>query len=248
VSDIDPRHSDSGQWDPAACQAWREEAAVALLSRRVIPAPAQHHLDECPPCQDEIDELTALTPLLTQSREPAATARAHPSDLMLPRLLAETSRLRRRRRLQALAGAAAVIAIALPVGFAVGRALAPSLPAAGPGATVQASAALPVLARGEALDPVSGTRVEVELRAAGSGSRVDVELYSIPGGAHCHVTVIDRAARRIQTQGWVVPKEGYVAGRTYPEIVALEPGEVAAVDLVDDSTERVMAHIPLLPV
>ncbi len=239
MSDHDPRDSDSPQWDPAACQGWREDAAVALLSRRPIPAPAQHHLDLCPPCRDELDELASLTPLMATARQAGALS-ARPSEEMLPRLLAEASRVRRRRRLLTGLAAAAVIAVALPVGVQLGRALAPPAPAPQTGVAV--------VARGEGTDPVSGTRAEVELRASGSGSRIDVELYSIPGGSRCHVTVIDRAGRRVDTPSWVVPAEGYVAGQTFPEVVGLAPGEVAAVDVVDDGTDRVMAHIPLLPV
>ena len=248
MSDNEARHSDSAQsgaggWDPAACQGWREEAAVALLSRRPVPPQAQHHLDVCPPCRDEIDELVALTPALATTREVGPPTSSRPSDLLLVRLLGETARLRRRRRLLTGLAAAAVLAVALPVGVQLGRAL---VPAAAPPSASRPTA--PVVARGEGEDQVSGTRVEVELRAAGAGSRIDVELYRIPGGAKCHVTVIDRAARRVDTPSWTVPAQGYAAGQTFPEVVDVGPTEVVAVDLVDDSTNRVMAHIPLLPV
>ena len=91
------------EYQYSGCQSLRETAAVALLSRRSMSPETHGHLELCPPCRFEIAQLAAVVPLLSASKAGAVAPTVVPSDLLLPRLLAEVARRRRRRRLAGVA-------------------------------------------------------------------------------------------------------------------------------------------------
>jgi hypothetical protein len=263
----DPAGQPAGSWDPSVCQALREDVAVALLTRHPVPPEVAEHAQLCPPCADEFAELTALPVLLALVQDDSLVRQEQPSMLMLPRLMSQVSRRRRRLRWATLAGAAAVVAITIPVAFTVGQSdgvdrvnasggtAQPTVSAPGTAAAVAPSSPdsdgdndsddVPAFARGESSDTVTGARAEVSVHQADWGSRVDVEIYDVPEGTQCRMVVIDRFGNRVESGSWTIPPGGYKDGQTFPETVMTRPSDVAAVDIVDNRTERVMLHVPV---
>ena len=246
----------SDGWDTTACQMLREDVAVALLSRGEVPPGLREHVQLCPPCADELAEIASLRGLLATVRDASLTQVEAPSELMLPRLMSEVSRRRRRVRWAAAATAAAVVAIAIPLAFSLGRTdgratgasarpsvrvSAPAPSASDPGEVNAAKA----YSTGEATDPVTGARAEVSVQNADWGSRIEVEVYGVPGGTQCRMVVVDTNGTKVESGSWTIPPGGYADGQTFPETVMTSPEDVRAVEIVDNRTERVMLHVPV---
>jgi hypothetical protein len=247
----------SQEWDTSACQTLREDVAVALLTRQPVPEGLREHAQLCPPCADELAEIASLRSLLATVRDGSLTQVEQPSGLMLPRLMGEVARRRRRVRWATAAAAAAVVAVAVPVAFTIGRsdgqttgALArPSASASAPAASTSEddeTDEAPAFSKGESSDPVTGARAEVSVQNADWGSRIEVEVYGVPGGTQCRMVVIDRNGIKVESGSWTIPPGGYAAGQTFPETVMTPPEDVRAVEIIDNQTERVMLHVPVV--
>src|SRR5262249_47392128 len=105
-----------------SCEAVREAAAVALLTREPLGAEVRRHLAECTACYDEVATMGELPSLLDEAAELAAADDVGAPHAMLDRLLAAAAerraeRRRRGLRTAVLAAAAALVLVLLPVGI-----------------------------------------------------------------------------------------------------------------------------------
>lgn len=244
--------STMGGGDSSICQRLREDVAVAVLTRGPLPPDIETHAAVCAPCHDEFAALAGLRPLLraVEDRPPEVV---EPSDLLLPRLLAEVTRRRARRRWVSLAAAAAVVAVAVPLGMALGRekggtiAEPPRTPTPSSSSVVSSTAVAAVFSSGEATDPITGAEVEVEVRStAGWGSAITVAVKDVPPGTQCRLLVVDTAGTKIEAGSWTVPEQVTDDYQAFPASVKTPPKRVASVELVDDATNRTMVKVSLI--
>jgi hypothetical protein len=244
----------AGHPDPACLQA-REDAAVALLSRREQDPAVLTHLRGCPPCHQEYLELAALSDLLEAARGGPPVPAPPPGTLLLDRLLLQVGQRRRRRRMAtAMAAAAAVVAVALPLARLAADRDAPG-PARAGGASLSASPSSatpytdapwgsagggPVYAEGSGSDSGTGAGVDVSVAGRGSGSTLLVAVRGVPTGQHCRLIVHDAAGHAVPAGGWTVSGQ---YGAPYTETVQVAPSAVRQVELVDDRTGRRLVEV-----
>jgi hypothetical protein len=114
-----------------ACEKWKDPLREAALTGAMEKDFAEH-LRSCAKCSAELDEVRAraarldtLLPLVAQGEEPSADFRAR----VLAAAAAREGKRARQWRVWTVAGAAAVVAVALMIGVALQRRMARVIPA-----------------------------------------------------------------------------------------------------------------------
>jgi len=253
------------------CHQAGGEAAVALLTRRPVPADVAAHLDSCPTCGPEWERLGGLADLLAAAREVDAEQAPAAGPDLLERLLVEAARSRRRRRVGlAAACAAAVVLIAGSAELALraddagrpasgpGASAAPGPATSGPGSTGPGSTGpgstgpgstgqppgSAVLAAGSATASGTGVWAQVEVRATAGGSDVAVSARGLTPGSVCQVVVVDRVGHRETAGSWTVSGE-YPPGTPVHETVHTAPRQIAGVELIDEASGHRLLAVPI---
>ncbi len=181
--------------------------ALSSEDRRAFEA----HLAICPDCAASVRELAGLPGLLATVPRDVAEAEPvePPPDTMLPALVREVRRERRRRGwvVGLLAGAAA-IAIAVAGATLAGRTAQPPAPSQASGPTPTATASIPE----QAMSQVATTDMEARVALVGVawGTRVEVtcsyseadEYAAGPGDAAYVLVVRDRAGQSEEIAHW----------------------------------------------
>ncbi len=216
------------------CQQVREEAALALLTGRPLPEDVSRHLELCPPCAQDVDELRPL-PALLAAVDPSELSDADVAgELLLHRMLAEAARRQRRRRSWVVAAAVAAVA-ALVVAVPLARAVLDDPPRQRPPV-----AAAPTQHR--ASDPATGVAASVEVAAVATGSSVSMEVSGVAEGERCALSVVDASGVRREVATWSATYRGTASLQVD---VAWPPERIAAVELRDVDTGQRLVAVPL---
>jgi hypothetical protein len=199
---------------------------------------ADEHLAGCAECRGEVDSLREWTAALEAVPE-AMLLDGPPedADLLLQRTLRqvrkETAGQRHRRSALVGAAAAVVLAAALAGGVALGRGTADSTPLARPTAAPSAPATPSGTRVAAATDARTGARISVAVLPAAGWVRVTATVAGIPAGERCRLEVVGRDGTAVLAGSWLVSAEGSANGTTLNGSALIEPGQVAAVRVVN---------------
>ncbi|MFJ3792337.1 anti-sigma factor family protein [Kitasatospora sp. NPDC090091] len=206
------------------------------------------HLESCPECTAQVAELGPVEPLLAEYAASAAAAgldladpAPQPDPLLLDRLVAEVTVVRRRGRVRrlVLVAAAAVMLVAGPAVTAV---------------VVGADSTPGVVAVAEqkfsATDPATGASATVGLADAAWGSRVSLELSHVPGPLTCELVAVSDAGARQTVTTWSVPAAGYGTAGAPGTVLhttggtGLQPGEIDRFEVRTLDGATVLVTVP----
>jgi hypothetical protein len=194
----------------------------------------EEYLATSPEARAEVAELREMEEFLGEL-PPEAMLDGPPEggDLLLQRTLRQVRQERGgqvRRRQFAVGAAAAVITVAvLGSGVVVGRSTAPST-VAQPPATSQ-PAPPPGTKVGTTTDPVTGTRMTVQVRPAAGWVRVNASVVGIPEGQKCKLFVVSRDGSREEAGSWLVSSVGEADGTNLDGSALVAPDDVVAVEV-----------------
>lgn len=217
----------------------------------------EQHLESCPDCQQELDELREVRQALDEvPPEALLDGAVEDGDLMLTRLLrmaeAETagetaqpptrrSRTRRTKRwyrgLLLVAAAAVVLGGVFAGGLVTGRQTAPS--------TSSPSVALPAGTRTvRATDASTGVGMSIDLVPGAGWVALQGHFTGVTPGTPCEIYLVSRSGQRILAGGWVAPANAdkvivTVTGSAIiasTQIVSIEIDTMAGQKLVAAST------------
>jgi anti-sigma factor RsiW len=232
--------------DNATCDETRTALGAYVLGAL---EPREHetvatHLDRCPECRVEADELAGLPPLLgTLSLQEVQAGPVRPSsdllDRVLDRVVAERAQARRRRF---LAVAAAVVAlVALPAGAAYLTATLDEDPMSS-SAPVAAPSPAGAVRSISAENPQTSAAAEVKLTEKRWGTSVDLRLTGVPGPNACQLVVVGADGTRQVAGEWAVPAGGYgeAAPLTLTGAVSFAPDEIVRLEIVTTSGEELV--------
>ena len=217
------------------CSHVREEVAVALLTGATLPAATSDHVEHCPACMAEAEKLGALPDLLALTR-PDPLGGPEPDESGLRRLLAAAASTRRRRQRRVVRGLlAAVVVLVAAVGGTVawrsthtGDDRTPPLASS----SVQAQAS-------SATTGVSGT---VTLTPTAWGSELTMQVTGVPPRTRCTLLVVSQDGSTVRAATWWATYQGTAEVRA---TVAVDVASVRRIDVVDDSTHRVLLPVPV---
>jgi hypothetical protein len=167
----------------------------------------RRHLDGCPYCRLEVDDLRQMEAALGEVPPEAFLEGPPPGgDLLLRKAIDQVRgerRTRQRRRSTRLAVAAAAIAVvALAGGLLAGRLTAPDAPAA-------PAAAVAVAGRtAAATDPGTGATLSVAVEPAAGWVRLRATIGGIAAGEPCRLYAVARDGSRWQVGSWVAEANG----------------------------------------
>ena len=215
---------------------------LGVLDEREARA-VEDHLASCPRCRAESAELRAVEEAMG-GVPPEALLDGPPEggDLLLRRTLRQVrsereGRLRRRRAGLGLV-AAAVVAVVLGGGFAVGRGTAPDVGA------VQQTSAPPVppagTRLGSATDPETGARMTVQVKPAAGWVRVNASVTGVEQGEKCKLFVVAKDGRRAEAGSWLVSAAGEEDGTNLDGSALIAPEDVAAIEVRTFDDERIV--------
>jgi anti-sigma factor RsiW len=165
------------------------------------------HLDDCPSCRREVDDLRGMEGALGEIPPEAFLDGPPPEgDLLLQKTLAqvrdEGRSTGRRRRTMWIAAAVVAGLLALAGGTIAGRLTAPS---AGFSPTASPVFAVPPGARAAAAtDAGTGATMAVVVRPAAGWVRLHAQVSGIPAGEECRLFVIGRDGSREPAGSWLV--------------------------------------------
>ena len=184
----------------------------------------RRHLDGCPYCRLEVDDLRPMEAALGDVPPEAFLEGPPPGgDLLLQKTIDQVRgehRTRERRRTTRLAVAAAVIAVlALGGGLLIGRLTAPDTPAS-PAAPVAVAARTATAA-----DPGTGATLSVAVQPAAGWVRLRATIGGIAVGEPCRLYVVARDGSRWQAGSWVAEANG----ATVDGSALIPPAEVESV-------------------
>ncbi|QFZ22261.1 anti-sigma factor family protein [Saccharothrix syringae] len=205
------------------------------------------HLAGCPTCSAELAELRAMEEAMGEV-PPEALLDGPPDggDLLLQRTLrqvrAERGGQLRRRQVGLGLVAAAVAAVVLGGGFAVGRTTAPEDFAQVTPTTAPAPPAGTKL--GTATDPVTGARMTVQVRPAAGWVRVNASVAGIAANEKCRLLVVAKDGSRQEAGSWLVSPAGEKDGTNLDGSALIAPEEVAAIEVQNFDGERIVT-VPL---
>ncbi|MEU5693801.1 zf-HC2 domain-containing protein [Actinosynnema sp. NPDC020468] len=206
----------------------------------------EEHLATCPRCRSELAELRAMEEAMG-GVPPEALLDGPPEggDLLLQRTLRQVRRERgaqlTRRRVGVGVAAAAVVAVVLGGGFAVGRGTAPE-PVAQPGTSVPAPPSGTKV--GSTTDPTTGARMTVQVRPAAGWVRVNASVGGIGQGRKCRLVVVGKDGSRQEAGSWLVSQLGEKEGTNLDGSALIAPDDVAAVEVVDFDG-RLLVTVPV---
>ncbi|GGP63485.1 anti-sigma factor family protein [Saccharothrix coeruleofusca] len=214
---------------------------LGVLDEREARA-VEEHLATCPRCHDELAELRAMEEALGEV-PPEALLDGPPEDgdLLLQRTLRQVRAERggqvRRRRVGVGLAAAAVAAVVLGGGFAVGRGTAPD----GGGQAASTAPAPPAGTKlGTATDPATGARMTVQVRPAAGWVRVNASVAGIAANEKCKLIVVSKDGSRQEAGSWLVSAQGEKDGTNLDGSALVAPEDVAAVEVRNFEGEQIV--------
>lgn len=195
------------------------------------------HLATCDACRREADELSELRIQLDEV-PPEAFLDGPPEggDLLLQRTLrgvraaeeALTGAQRRPKRFLALAGAAALVVVALAGGVLVGRQTAPD-GTSGP-------QAIPTTSVAPGTTNLEGSNGTVKLAAtvtpAAGWIRVHAKVEGVHEGEKCQLIVMSKAGEALIAGSWIVSAKGEKDGTGLDGSALVPADQVASVNVV----------------
>jgi anti-sigma factor RsiW len=181
----------------------------------------RRHLDGCPYCRLEVEDLRTMEAALGEIPPEAFLEGPPPDgDLLLQKAIDQVRgehRGRQRRRSTRLAVAAVVIAVvALGGGLLAGRLTGPDTGAA-PVAAVARTAA--------ATDPGTGATLSVAVQPAAGWVRLRATVGGVPAGEECRLYAVARDGSRWQAGSWVAE----AGGTTLDGTALIAPDQIASV-------------------
>nr|WP_296067232.1 zf-HC2 domain-containing protein [uncultured Actinoplanes sp.] len=201
------------------------------------------HLDGCPSCRREVDDLREMETALGEIPPEAFLEGPPPEgDLLLRRTLHqvrdEGRSSSRRRRTMWIAAVVVAGLLALAGGTIAGRLTAPP---ASPAATTETPVVVPSGARGAAAtDARTGATMAVVVRPAAGWVRVHAEVSGVPAGEQCRLFVIGRDGSREAAGSWLVSDDrGGVDGSAL-----MDPAVVAAVQ-AETYAGQILVSVPV---
>jgi Putative zinc-finger len=160
----------------------------------------EEHLEGCPACQAELDELSEMKGLLT-GIDPVDTPADEPTQAEVTDLVRRRAESQRRRvRWQSVLAAAAAVVL-LAVGVGVGLATAPGSPTP----TTQALVTLTVhQSTAFGTNPQTGVSGIAELVSKPFGTQLTVNL-KMKGPLECRLVAVSKTGERTVIATWFVP-------------------------------------------
>jgi len=160
-------------------------------------ATVRSHLDSCPACRQEVDDLRAMEAALGEIPPEALLDGPPPDGAGLLRATLDDVRASHRSRgyLWALA-ALAVFVVALAGGIAAGRLSSPAAVAAAPSPA-------PSPATVAATDPRTGVSMTVALTPASGWVRLHAVVSGVPDGSQCRIFTVSADGARQQASSWL---------------------------------------------
>ncbi len=215
---------------------------LGVLDEREARA-VEDHLASCPRCRAELAELRAMEEAMGDvPPEVLLDGPPEGGDLLLQRALRQVRSERdgrlRRRQLGLGLVAAAVAAIVLGGGFAVGRSTAPDMTAIGQTTTPPAPPAGTKL--GSATDPGTGARMTVQVKPAAGWVRVNASVAGIARGERCKLFVVAKDGSRQEAGSWLVSVAGEEDGTNLDGSALIAPEDVAAIEVRNFEGERIV--------
>ncbi|NUT99215.1 MAG: zf-HC2 domain-containing protein [Saccharothrix sp.] len=201
----------------------------------------EEHLAACTTCRTELADLRAMEEALGDV-PPEALLDGPPDggDLLLQRTLrqvrAERGDRARRRRVGVGLAAAAVVAVVLGGGFAVGRGTAPSQQAI----TTTAPTPEPGAKVATATDPDTGARMTVKVKPAAGWVRVNASVGGIAKNRKCKLVVVAKDGSRQEAGSWLVSALGEKEGTNLDGSALIAPDDVAAVEVRTFEGEKIV--------
>lgn len=205
-------------------------------------ASVRGHLDGCPQCRREVDDLREMEAALGEIPPEAFLEGPPPGgELLLRRTLdqvREEHRHRTRRRYALLTAAAAgCVVAALGAGLVVGRVTGPETAAAPPAPNAASPlpssplpSSLPAATRtGSVTDARTGASMTVAVRPAAGWVRVRATVSGVAAGEQCRLYVVARDGSRWQAGSWLSGGPAAAAGVTVDGSALIAPAEVASV-------------------
>jgi Putative zinc-finger len=193
--------------------------AIDPAERSVVDA----HLSSCPECREELAGLAGLPALLRRVPVGEAQHLADadpdddmvpgndvPSELMLPSLLARTTRIRRARRWRGLAAAAAVVLAAGTAGAIGYSAVHQGGPASSP-----PSAVTHFTSAVSGSNPQTGVSATIRYAKKSWGTALDTQVHGVPANTRCQLEITDSAGHTTVVGSWTT---------TYDEGTTWYPG------------------------
>ncbi|MFE9751363.1 anti-sigma factor family protein [Saccharothrix saharensis] len=215
---------------------------LGVLDEREAGA-VEDHLASCPRCRAETAELRAMEEVMGDV-PPEAVLDGPPEggDLLLQRTLRQVRSERggqsRRRRVGLGLVAAAVAAVVLGGGFAVGRGTAPDVTAVQQTTPPPAPPAGTRL--GSATDPETGARMTVQVRPAAGWVRVNASVAGVAQNEKCRLYVVAKDGSRHEAGSWLVSAVGEADGTNLDGSALVAPEDVVAVEVRTFDDERIV--------
>ncbi|MDU0294693.1 zf-HC2 domain-containing protein [Saccharothrix longispora] len=215
---------------------------LGALDGREVRA-VEDHVATCAPCRAELAGLRAMEEAMGDV-PPEALLDGPPDggDLLLQRTLRQVRAERggrvRRRRVGLGLAAAAVAAVVLGGGFAVGRGTAPD-----PGGVAQTGQppAPPAGTRvGTATDPETGARMTVQVKPAAGWVRVNASVAGIAQNEKCRLFVVAKDGSRQEAGSWLVSSAGEKDGTNLDGSALIAPEDVQAVEVRNFDGEQIV--------
>ena len=178
------------------CQQVREDVAVAVLRGTPYDDAVRTHLDECPACREEADELASMGHVLPFAVAGAAV-QADPDDRQVVHLLDRAARQRRRRRNLTWLGAAAAAVLVLVLGALGGVVVLRSVVTSNP-STIEVAGA----------DASTGVTGSVRVTPADEGSKLAISVSGVPSGTTCALRVTNTSGDVTTVATWTASYEG----------------------------------------
>jgi predicted anti-sigma-YlaC factor YlaD len=215
---------------------------LGVLDEREARA-VEAHLASCPPCRAELAELRAMEEAMGDvPAEALLDGPPEGGDLLLRRVLRQvrSERAGRLRRRQVGLGlvAAAVAAVVLGGGFAVGRSTAPDVAAVEQPTNPPAPPAGTRL--GSATDPVTGARMTVQVRPAAGWVRVNASVAGVARNEKCRLFVVAKDGSRQEAGSWLVSAAGEKDGTNLDGSALVAPEDVVAIEVRNFDDERIV--------
>ena len=198
---------------------------------------AETHLESCPECRRELEELRLLHDELGEV-PPEAFLDGPPDggDLLLQRTLREVRGISSRQRVWggslAAAGLVAVVALSVGAGVFVGNQSATG----NGGVAAPTASPLPSGTKHSAnVDPVSGAHLAATVVPLNGWVKIQVQASDIAPGQRCKLMVTSKDGRQEQFGGWLVAANA-APGKTITldGTALMSINDVASVSVVND--------------